>query len=323
MANVLLTGGNGYIGTNLIPFLLSEKHHVRLAVRSKSDFCGHKNIECCLLGDLVEISDWSEILQGIDYVIHLAARAHVINESSRSPLELYGKVNSDLTLRLAQMASELNIKRFVYVSSIGVLGNSTLESGFFDNRSPYNPQEAYAVSKMEAEIGLQEISDSTALEVAIVRPPLVYGPGAPGNFHRLLRLVDLGLPLPFGSMKVRKSLISVANLSSLLVQCISTPLPRFSKFVVSDGSDWSTADLVRLIADQMGKKITLLPVPVPFLEMVAFLFGRSKDVQKLSTQLLVDGGETAKILGWKTVQFPKDGVKEAVDYYLAHKIQGR
>ena len=163
------------------------------------------------------------------------------------------------------------------------------------------------------------ISESTGMEVVIVRPPLVYGPAAPGNFQRLLKLVDTGLPLPLARLNAIKSMISLKNLCDLLVRTVSTPLPKFSKFVVSDGSDWSTADLVRLIAKYMDRRQSLFPVPVPLLKAVAAIVGRSEDIHKLAAPLVVDGSETAKVLGWSPVQSPEDGVRKAVEFYLANK----
>ena len=221
--------------------------------------------------------------------------------------------------RLAKSASKGGLKRFIYVSSIGVLGQSAPMEHAFNNNSIYAPKEPYAISKMEAEVGLKVISESTGMEVVIVRPPLVYGPAAPGNFQRLLKLVDTGLPLPLARLNAIKSMISLENLCDLLVRTVSTPLPKFSKFVVSDGSDWSTADLVRLIAKYMDRRQSLFPVPVPLLKAVAAIVGRSEDIHKLAAPLVVDGSETAKVLGWSPVQSPEDGVRKAVEFYLANK----
>jgi nucleoside-diphosphate-sugar epimerase len=273
--------------------------------------------------DVASFNNWVFHLQGCDTIIHLAARAHILENSSNNSIYEFRRVNRDATLRLAEAAVATSVKRFVYVSSIGVHGVSSTIDGSFDNKSPYNPQVPYAISKMEAEIGLEKISDSTDMKIVIVRPPIVFGPVVPGNFHRLLNLVDLGLPLPFGSMRSMKSMISLENISDLLMKCVSASLPHFSKFVISDGSNWSTADLVHLIPEKMEKKIALLPMPVSILEKMAFLVGKSDEIRKLSLPLVVDGSETAKILDWEPTQASGDGVKEAVDYYRAHKEQGR
>jgi nucleoside-diphosphate-sugar epimerase len=283
---------------------------------SQSEAINNKNI---LIEDIVSFDQWEEILNGFDAIIHLAARAHVLSGSSNNPIDEFRKVNRDATLRLAESASSAGLRRFIYVSSIGVLGNSAPKENAFNNDSIYDPKEPYAISKMEAEIGLNRISKSTEMEVVIIRPPLVYGPAAPGNFHRLLKLVDSGLPLPFAKMNAKKSMISLDNLCDLLVRTVSTPLPKFSKYVVSDGSDWSTSDLVRLIAKYMDRKQSLLPVPVSLLKALTTIVGKSEEIRKLSTPLVVDGSETAEVLGWLPVQSPEDGVRKAVEFYLANK----
>lgn len=312
----MVTGANGYIGNRFCK--LCTDYIITGCVRTSKE-----SIEGCNTvvetGDIAEFNGWGGLLQGSECVVHFAARTHIIEDSSKSPLDEFRKVNRDTTLRLAEAAVTSGVKRFVYVSSIGVLGNSSSIVGSFDNKTPYDPQDPYAISKMEAEIGLKNISELTDMEVVIVRPPLVIGPGAPGNFRRLLRLVDTGIPLPLGNLVARKSMISLDNLCDILIKCISAPLPRFSQFVVSDDYDYSTAGLVRLIAKYMGKKQLLLPMPVFFLEAVASLVGKSADIRKLAVPLVVDGSETTRILNWSPVQPPEECVKEAVGYYLAHR----
>ena len=316
--SILITGAHGYIGHQLVSmfseYSLSAVGCVRKLSQSET-----LNSESIVIEDIVSFDQWNEVLNGFNTVIHLAARAHILSEFSNSSIDEFRKVNRDATLRLAKAASFAGLKRFIYMSSIGVLGNSTPMEHAFNNNSIYDPKEPYAISKMEAEVGLKVISESTGMEVVIVRPPLVYGPAAPGNFQRLLKLVDTGLPLPLARLNAIKSMISLENLCDLLVRTVSTPLPKFSKFVVSDGSDWSTADQVRLIAKYMDRKQSLFPVPVPLLKTIAAIVGRSEDIHKLAAPLVVDGSETAKVLGWSPVQSPEDGVRKAVEFYLANK----
>ena len=316
--SILITGAHGYIGQQLISTCSENSLRTVGCVRTVSQ-SETLNSESVLIEDIVSFGQWDEILNGYAAIIHLAGRAHVLSEISYSPIDEFRKVNRDATLRLAKSASSAGLKRFIYMSSIGVLGNSAPLEHAFNNNSIYAPKEPYAISKMEAEVGLKVISESTGMEVVIVRPPLVYGPAAPGNFQRLLKLVDTGLPLPLARLNAIKSMISLENLCDLLVRTVSTPLPKFSKFVVSDGSDWSTADLVRLIAKYMDRRQSLFPVPVPLLKAVAAIVGRSEDIQKLAAPLVVDGSETAKVLGWSPVQSPEDGVRKAVEFYLANK----
>jgi len=316
--SILIAVAHGYIGHRLISmfseYSLSAVGCVRTVSQSEA-----LNSESIVIEDIVSFGQWDEIINGYASVIHLAGRAHVLSDSSKSNIEEFRKVNRDATLRLAKSASKADLKRFIYVSSISVLGQSTPMEHAFNNNSIYDPKEPYAISKMEAEIGLKDISESTGMEIVIIRPPLVYGPAAPGNFQRLLKLVDTRLPLPLARLNAKKSMISLDNLCDLLVKTVSKPLPKFSKFVVSDGSDWSTADLVRLIAMYMDRRQYIFPVPVLLLKAGAAIVGKSEDIQKLTAPLVVDGSETAKVLGWSPEKSPKDGVREAVEFYLANK----
>ena len=319
---VLITGINGYIGNRLFSVLKQHNFSVSGTVRDTEMFMCKECNQLIVTGDISSFNNWHQVLSDIDIVIHLAGMAHIFSEPSDKSrmLENYRVVNRNATLRLAQGAVDAGVRRFIYISSIGVLGNTTIDK-IFNNRSKYNPQESYAVSKMEAELGLKKIEELSNIEVVIVRPPLVYGPRHSGNFYRLLKLVDIGLPLPLplGGMKAKKSMISLDNLCSLLIKTITEPLPKYSKLVVSDGSYWSTAELVSLIAEYMGKKKQIFTVPRFILNAFGSLVGKREEVRKLSVPLQVDGSETAEILNWSPIQSPEDGLKEAVEYYLVHK----
>ena len=317
LKKIFITGANGYIGKRLTIKILEKGHSVTGAVRQLHG-SNSQYFRQVLVGDISIFNKWNDLLHDCDCIIHLAARTHILNDITKCPIDEFRKVNRDATLQLAKSAEQLNVKRFVYLSSIGVLGNTTVE-GRFNNKTKYNPKEAYAISKMEAEKGLIKIAELNNIEVVIVRPPLVYGPNAPGNFHRLLRLVDMGLPLPLGGLNTKKSMISLDNLCDLLIRTITTSLPKYNQFVVSDGSDWSTAELVKLIAKYIGNNHPLITVPNTILMTVASLIGKKNEIRKLAAPLQVDGSETARILNWYPVQSPEDGVKEAVEYYLAHK----
>ena len=294
MINVtsLVTGGTGFIGKRLVQTLLQNGIEIRLLSRSQKQ-------ENTIICDLQTENIPKNTFVGIDLVFHLAARAHKVADHLERPMEEYRKINRDATYRLAMEAAKNGVKRFVYVSSIGVLGSSTSNDCPFDNKTPYNPNESY--------------------EIVIVRPPLVYGSAAPGNFHRLLKLVDSGLPLPFGGLHSKKSMISLNNLCDLLIKTAMISLPKYCQLVVSDGSDWSTAELIRLIAKHIGSKSPLFSVPFSVLIAVASLIGKKAEISKLAVPLKVDGSETARILNWSPVQSPENGVKEAVEYYLAEK----
>jgi nucleoside-diphosphate-sugar epimerase len=315
----LITGANGYIGRKIMK-MFSENNMAVLGCVRTTKQAEEMPADSVVVEDISLFNQWHQVLEGVDVIVHLAARAHVLskNASSSEAIHAVQSINRNATLRFAKAAVAANVSRFVYISSIGVLGNATMV-GEFTNNSAYDPKGAYAVSKMEAEIGLKEIAESSSIEVVIVRPPLVYGANAPGNFHRLMRLVDMGLPLPLGEMHAKKSMISLENLCNLLMSVITTQLPKYSQFVVSDSTDWSTAELVKVIAKYIGNKHPLISVPVPILMAVASLIGKKEDIRKLAVPLQVNGSETARILNWTPVQSPEDGVKEAVEYYLDNK----
>ena len=314
----LITGASGYIGHRLLSMCIEHNLPIVGCVRNRKQAKAIPT-DSVIVEDIVSFNQWDQVLKGIDIIVHLAAQAHVLsgNSNSSNAIDEMMAINRDAVLRLATAAENANVKRFVYVSSIGVLGNST--NGYvLDNKSDYDPKEQYAQSKMEAEIGLKKISESSKIEIVIIRPPLVYGADAPGNFNRLLKLVGMGMPLPLGGMHAKKSMISLDNLCDLLMKTMTAPLPKLTKLVVSDGSDWSTAELVSLIAKYMGKKRALFSLPLPLLMTIASFVGKKVEVRKLAVPLQVDGSETTKILNWSPVQSPEDGVKEAVEYYLAH-----
>jgi len=315
--NILITGATGFIGNQLISKCSDNCLRAVGCVRklSQSEFL---NCESILIEDIVSFDQWNEILNGFNTVIHLAARAHDLSEFSKSSIDEFRQVNRDATLKLAKSASSAGLKRFIYMSSIGVLGDSAQMEYAFNNDSIYNPKEPYAISKMEAEIGLKKISESSDMEVVIIRPPLVYGPDAPGNFKRLLKLVNLGLPLPLAKLDAIKSMISLDNLCDLIIRAVFAPLPKFNTFVVSDGSHWSTASIVRLIAKYMGRRQSLFPVPLFLLKALAGAVGKSEDIHKLAVPLVVNGSVTCEVLGWTPVQLPEDGVREAVEFYISH-----
>jgi len=318
---VVLTGGSGYVGTRLTQVLVDAGFKVSILVKNKCLAQSGESVECKTIGDMCDVLDWKIHLNDADYVIHLAARAHIIKESSNAPLDDFMKVNCDATVRLASCAATVGIRRFIYISTIGVLGNSNTSKNTFDNYSKYDPQDMYSISKMKAEIALKKISTSTKMEVVIVRPPLVYGADAPGNFHRLMRLIDLGLPLPLGKLTSRKSMISLYNLCDLITKTIEAPLDRFNILVATDGSNWTTAELVALIGKYMGNKRPIFSVPVPMLVIFASIIGKRSEIFKLMSSLQIDGSKTKEILNWSPPFLPEDGIEQAVKAYLLHKRQ--
>ena len=287
---VLVTGANGFVG-RAVCRCLTERGHAPLATTRRATGLPGEIVIANAIGE----AGWSAALTDCEAVVHLAARAHVMRDESPDPLQAFRAVNTAGTLRLAQQAADCGVRRFVFVSSIGVTGNATQGHAFTEDDVPA-PQDAYAVSKLEAEQGLRAVNG--AMEWVIVRPPLVYGPGAPGNFARLLWLAGAGLPLPLGAVRNRRSFIALDNLADFLVTCCEHPAAANQTFLVADGEDVSTTELLRRIAAACGKKAHLLPVPVSWLRWAARALGRPSAAQRLLDSLVVDSSKARRLLSW-------------------------
>lgn len=315
---ILVTGATGFVGKALVSRLLKEAtFRLRAALRSgKSDVA--VAVECLVVGDLALDTDWSRALDGVDTVIHLAARAHVMLEETADPLAEFRRVNVEGTLNLARQAASAGVRRFIFVSSIGVNGNRTAFNSFSESDQP-NPQEPYAVSKWEAEEGLKSLAAESGIEVAIIRPPLVYGPNAPGNFGRLYRLVQRGLPLPLGAIRNRRSLVALDNLVDLIITCISHPAAANQTFLVSDGEDLSTPDLIRRLARALDRPARLFPVPTAVLMAGGALFGKREVAARLCGSLQVHITKARKALGWTPPVSVDEGLRRTAEHYLQQK----
>lgn len=237
-----------------------------------------------------------DLLAGVDVVVHTAARAHVLRETSPNPLDEYRKVNVDFTLNLARQAAQCQVKRFIYISSIGVHGITSERPFTVDDEVA--PEEPYAISKIEAEQGLQQICQVTSMALVIIRPPLTYGAGAPGNFARMVRWMASGIPLPLGAIDNRRSLISVDNLVDLISICLDHPAAAGKVLLACDGEDVSTSELLRRLGRAMGKPARLLPVSLTVLQMGATLLGKRAMTRRLTGSLQVDMSSTTALLGW-------------------------
>ena len=259
--SMLVTGANGFVGRALCASLVSHGHKVRGAVR-RSDVMVSQSVERVSVGEISNQTDWSASLSGVDTIIHLAARVHVMNETSNNPLEAFRAANVHGTEHLARSAAALGVKRLVFVSSIKVNGEVTsFESRFKEADNP-SPQDPYGMSKWEGEQALQRVALETGLQVVILRPPLVYGPGVKGNFERVLKTLSKGIPLPLGLVKNLRSLIYVENLADALRVCAVHPAAAGKTYLLSDGEDISTPNLIRRLAWAMNKKTRLIAFPV-------------------------------------------------------------
>ena len=298
---LLVTGANGFIGKALCSEAVNRRCAVRGITRAAYDFSSSgKNIdiENISLGDIDANTDWNSALLNCDAVIHLAARVHVMREGADDPLSEFRRVNTAATEHLARCAAARGVRRLVYVSSIGVNGLVTDGTTKFSEEDNTNPHNAYALSKWEAEQALQRVASETGLEVVILRPPLVYGAGAPGNFAQMLRLVDLGVPLPLANIKNKRDLLYVGNLVDALMMCATHPAAANNTYLVSDGEAVSTPEILRGLAKELGVSSRVLPFPIGLLKLMAAMFGRADQVDRLVGSLQVDSTKIRHQLGW-------------------------
>lgn len=307
MHSILVTGANGFVGKALCDALYSEGCFVRAAVRT--GFTLKEISEVVRISEIDGMTDWSASLSGIDTIIHLAARVHVMNDSATDPLSEFRKVNVDGTLNLASQAAKAGVKRFIFISSIKVNGERTTLGKPFSEVDIANPEDAYGISKFEAEQGLLLIAEQTGMEVVIIRPPLVYGAGVKANFASMMRVIRRGIPLPLGAIRNKRSLVYVGNLVSLIMRCIDHPLAANQVFLVSDGYDLSTTELLRGCAEALGVKVRLLPVPQGLFEACAALLGKRDIAQRLSGNLQVDITKAHRLIGWTPPVSVADGLK--------------
>jgi nucleoside-diphosphate-sugar epimerase len=262
------------------------------------------------------MTNWLAALQGVDTLVHCAARAHVLHDRAIDPLAEYRRVNVAGTLRLAEQAAAMGVQRFVYMSSIGVNGVLSPPDKVFTEADKPTPHNAYTLSKWEAEQGLLRVANETGLEVVIIRPPLVYGCGAPGNFGVLMRAVQHGWPLPLGAVHNRRSLVALDNLIDFILTCMSHPQAANQTFLVSDGLDLSTTELVRDLARAAGVTARLVPVPQKLLEMSLKIVGKSEMAQRLCGSLQVDISKAQTLLGWKPPITVDEGFRRIAQGYL-------
>lgn len=298
---LLVTGANGFIGKALCIEAVNRRIAVRGITRAAYDFSSSgKNIdiENISLGDIDANTDWNSALLNCDAVIHLAARVHVMREGADDSLSEFRRVNTAATEHLARCAAASGVRRLVYVSSIGVNGLVTDGTSKFSEEDNTNPHNAYALSKWEAEQALQRVASETGLEVVVLRPPLVYGAGAPGNFAQMLRLVDLGVPLPLANIKNKRDLLYVGNLVDALITCATHPAAANNTYLVSDGEAVSTPEILRGLAKELGVSSRVLPFPIGLLKLISAMFGRADQVDRLVGSLQVDSTKIRHQLGW-------------------------
>jgi len=319
---VLITGANGFIGRALCVTLKEHGYPVHAAIRKERN-ASHipEGVFPKVIGNIDGTTQWDHVLEGMDVVVHLAARVHIMQEQSRAPIGLYREVNTLGTEHLASAAAAAGVRRFVYVSTIKVNCESTSDHPFLETDVP-QPSDPYGISKWEAEQRLQEIASGSGLELVIVRPPLVYGPGVRGNFQSLMRLVERGLPLPLAGCRNRRSLVGLSNFVDLLFRCISHPDAKGQVFLASDGEDLSTPELIRRLAKALGVHARLFPMPDLFLHLVARAVGRKGVYERLCGSLQVDMGHAQRVLGWTPpLTIDQELARTAMWYQHRHQAQ--
>jgi nucleoside-diphosphate-sugar epimerase len=309
----MITGANGFLGQALCAQAVVRGMGVRGATRLPHvQLAG---VEPCAVGDIDGLTPWQAALTGCEVVVHLAARVHVMQEVAAHPLAEFRKVNVEGTLNLARQAAAAGVRRFVFLSSIKVNGDATQPGVPYRADDTPAPQDPYGLSKFEAEQGLHQIALQTGMELVVIRPPLVYGPGVKANFASMMRLLQRGIPLPLGAIHNRRSLVALDNLVDLIVTCITHPAAINQTFLVSDGEDVSTPELLRRTGQAMGHPARLLPVPTPCLRLAAAVVGRQDMAERLCGSLQLDIEKTQRLLGWRPPLTLDQGLKQAVKGY--------
>lgn len=304
---MVVTGANGFIGRHLVAALATRGFEVRAVMRPRSAIDVGPAGNPYMINDVAD-ADWSPVLAGADAVVHLAAIAHRRNSGDQARVRA---VNVTAVSRLAAAAAESKVRRFVFISSVGVLGANSGD-GAFTADSPPNPHDFYSLTKLEAERVAQRIADEHELELSIVRPPLVYGPNAPGNFGRLVRLIGGRWPLPFGAIHNKRSLVSVWNLCDFLMSCITSEGAAGAPLLVADDEAVSTSELLRACSELLGTPTRIVAVPVPIVRMAATLLGRRLDIDRLCQSLRVDTHASKARLGWKPPLSLREGLAKSL-----------
>ncbi len=322
MTNLLITGASGFIGKALYALLTAEACNteygsIGVAVRLPT-VIGEGTVPF-VVGDIDATTDWTEALHSVDAVVHLAARVHVMRDDTVEPLAVFRKVNVDGTMNLVRQAAQAGVRRFIFISSIKVNGEFTLPDNPFSAEDIPAPVDPYAISKYEAEQALREFADKTTMEFVIIRPPLVYGSGVKANFYTMMRWLDNKIPLPLGAIDNRRSLLALDNLVDLIRLCIKHPAAANQVFLVADGDDMSTTQLLHRVAVALGKNALLLPVPVYLLMFVARLFNKTAAAQRLCCSLQVDISKAHRLLGWIPPVSVNDALAKTAQDYIKNR----
>jgi len=317
---ILITGASGFIGQALVRTLCNSGREINCAVRSTlsvhamTQFRQRFNlpdVNVFNVGQLSDATDWKQALDGVETIIHCAARVHILDESNNpDSLQKFRAINTQATTHLAQLAIKHKVRRFIFLSSIGVLGTTSNASPFTDDTIP-NPMTPYTLSKFEAEQNLKQLAKD--IEIVIVRPPLVYGHGVSGNFDKLLKLISKGLPIPLGGIRNKRQFLGIDNLIDFIMHCVDSPLAANQTFLIADKEVVSTTELIRLIAKLMGGKVFLLPIPQQVLKYFLFALGKAKMADQLLNNLEIKADNARTLLNWEPPYTMLEQLKKVVN----------
>ena len=314
---ILLTGATGFVGNAVLKQLMQQPdvavrtygRRAPVGVNADSAVDASAQEICHVTGEIGAVADYAPALVDVDVVIHCAAQAHVMNDSANNGIDIYRDINVDGTLHLARQAITAGVKRFIFISSIKVNGESTSDSQPFTHDCAAAPEDAYGRSKQAAEDGLRTLVANSSMELVIIRPPLVYGPGVKGNFSSLLAIAKKNLPLPLGAIHNQRSMVALDNLVDLIIICIRHPQAVNQTFLVSDGNDISTSQLLVMMTQAAGKSPRLLSVPMSWLRLLGRVTGKRAVIERLCGNLLVDISYTKEILGWQPPISVEEGIR--------------
>lgn len=315
MNSILITGATGFIGSHLLPALEQKNYQMTITLRTSSlTLSHHQQIE---IENIDNQTNWQNALENIDVVIHLAARAHILKDIVKDPEAEFEKTNTQGTINLVKQSIQAGVKHLIFLSSIGAV--TTLSDSIIDESSPCNPDTPYGKSKLKAETGIEKLCENSTMTYTILRPTLVYGANNPGNMERLLKLTTKGLPLPFGAINNSRSLVYVGNLVDAIITCIDHPKAKNQTFIVSDGEDLSTPELIYRIGKAMGKSPLLIPFPPSLLKLGTKIIGKGDVGDRLLGSLQVDSSKIRQMLNWTPPYSVDEGLKITADWFQNQK----